>query len=159
MEGGLRLVGQANERRSASSLDNVEKLSLSLVETRHAETKEMFATTVRLTSAPPAFSELHKKYVMNLYRRYLRDSLNWHIRRDAWRKDALRIRAEFEFNRHVRNPRELASLLNRAEAQLESRQHPDPYKRTYLATAMKKSVSNTSSSTDVCGWCEMVRAS
>ncbi|EDP42854.1 hypothetical protein MGL_3054 [Malassezia globosa CBS 7966] len=88
----------------------------------------MFATTVRLTSAPPAFSELHKKYVMNLYRRYLRDSLNWHIRRDAWRKDALRIRAEFEFNRHVRNPRELASLLNRAEAQLESRQHPDPYK-------------------------------
>ncbi|WFD28262.1 hypothetical protein MNAN1_003270 [Malassezia nana] len=75
-----------------------------------------------------AFSELHKQYVMNLYRRFLRDSLNWRIRRDAWRADASHIRAQFEHNRHVRNPRELATLLNRAEEQLASRQHPDPYK-------------------------------
>lgn len=93
--------------------------------------REMFATAARLSSAQPAFSELHKKYVMNLYRRFLRDSLNWHIRRDAWRLDAIRIRTEFEHNRHVRNPRELAGILSQAEARLESRQHPDPYKRTY----------------------------
>lgn len=93
--------------------------------------REMFATAAKLSSAQPAFSELHKKYVMNLYRRYLRDSLNWHIRRDAWRLDAIRIRTEFEQHRHVRNPRELANILNQAEARLESRQHPDPYKRTY----------------------------
>ena len=91
----------------------------------------MFATTAKLSSAQPAFSELHKKYVMNLYRRFLRDSLNWHIRRDAWRLDAIRIRTEFEQHRQVRNPRELANILSQAEARLESRQHPDPYKRTY----------------------------
>ncbi|WFD17002.1 hypothetical protein MARU1_003049 [Malassezia arunalokei] len=88
----------------------------------------MFATAAKLSSAQPAFSELHKKYVMNLYRRFLRDSLNWHIRRDAWRLDAIRIRTEFEQHRHVRNPRELANILSQAEARLESRQHPDPYK-------------------------------
>ncbi|KAL4399343.1 mitochondrial respiratory chain complex I protein [Malassezia pachydermatis] len=88
----------------------------------------MFVTTARLSAAPPAFSALHKQYVMGLYRRFLRDSLNWHIRRDTWRKDAVRIRAEFEVNRNVRNPRELANILNRAEEQLASRQHPDPYK-------------------------------
>lgn len=91
----------------------------------------MFATTARQMSAPTPFSELHRKFVMDLYRRYLRDSLNWHIRRDAWRQDAIRIRAEFEFHRHIRNPRELASILHRAEQQLEHRKHPDPYKRTY----------------------------
>lgn len=112
----------------------------------------MFATSARLTSNPPAFSALHKQYVMGLYRRFLRDSLNWNIRRDLWRQDAQRIRAEFESRRHVRNPRELATILNRAEEQLASRQHPDPYKRTcpwrYTANW---------DSTDVRGRHEMVR--
>lgn len=88
---------------------------------------------------------------MGLYRRFLRDSLNWHIRRDTWRKDAVRIRAEFEVNRNVRNPRELANILNRAEEQLASRQHPDPYKRTCIRTEKL-----TRRSSDVCGWYEVV---
>lgn len=113
----------------------------------------MFATAAKLSSAQPAFSELHKKYVMNLYRRFLRDSLNWHIRRDAWRLDAIRIRTEFEQHRHVRNPRELANILSQAEARLESRQHPDPYKRTYLQPRHRL----TPRSADVCGRYKVVR--
>ncbi|WFD24421.1 hypothetical protein MEQU1_003121 [Malassezia equina] len=89
-----------------------------------------------------AFSALHKQYVTNLYRRFLRNSLNWRIRRDTWRADAAHIRAQFEYNRHVRNPRELASIFNKAEEQLASRQHPDPYKRTWFSTTY----TNTNSS-------------
>ncbi|WFC97131.1 hypothetical protein MBRA1_003797 [Malassezia brasiliensis] len=88
----------------------------------------MFVTAARQTNAPTTFSKLHKQYVQNLYRRFLRNSLDWHIRRDLWREDAQRIRAEFEHNRNVKNPRELATILQQAEQQLASRQHPDPYK-------------------------------
>ena len=94
--------------------------------------RQMFVTAARQTNAPTTFSKLHKQYVQNLYRRFLRNSLDWHIRRDLWRADAQRIRAEFEHNRNVKNPRELATILQQAEQQLASRQHPDPYKRTLL---------------------------
>ncbi|WFD35178.1 hypothetical protein MCUN1_002028 [Malassezia cuniculi] len=88
----------------------------------------MFATVARESGASTAFSALHKQYVTNLYRRMLRNSLNWNVRRDLWRADAQRIRADFEHNRNVTNPRELAALLQRAEAHLENYAHPDPYK-------------------------------
>jgi len=99
-----------------------------------------------------AFSTLHKQYVTNLYRRFLRNSLNWRIRRDTWRADAAHIRAQFEFNRNVRNPRELATIFTKAEEQLESRQHPDPYRRTLFFT-----VCTDTFSPDVCGWYKVVR--
>lgn len=105
----------------------------------------------RQTTAPSAFGTLHKQYVTSLYRRFLRDSLDWNIRRDLWRADAQHIRAEFEHNRNVRNPRELASILNRAEEKLASRKHPDPYKRTY------ERKSETDRSADVRGRNQVVR--
>ncbi|WFD31884.1 hypothetical protein MSPP1_002924 [Malassezia sp. CBS 17886] len=91
----------------------------------------MFATTARRTAAPPAFSVLHKKYVQDLYRRFLRNSLDWNIQRNLWRADAQRIRAEFESHRHEKNPRALATILNHAEEMLAHRKHPDPYKRVF----------------------------
>jgi len=89
----------------------------------------MFATTAARQSGVPAFSALHRRYVMDLYRRMLRNSLDWHVRRDTWREEARNIRADFELHRNVRNPRELANLLNKAEEKLASQKHPDPYKR------------------------------
>ncbi|PWN97466.1 hypothetical protein FA09DRAFT_288140, partial [Tilletiopsis washingtonensis] len=74
------------------------------------------------------FSAAHKSYVQSLYRRYLRNSLNWCIRRDIWRDRAIEIRAEFERQRNIRNPRELARVLAQAEAHLKANAHPDPYK-------------------------------
>lgn len=95
-------------------------------------TCSMFATVARQSGAATAFSQVHKQYVKDIYRRMLRNSLNWNVRRDLWRVDAQRIRAEFEHNRKVSNPRELASLFQRAEAYLEQNGHPDPYRRAYF---------------------------
>ena len=81
---------------------------------------------------PTAFSSAHRAYVQSLYRRYLRNSLDWNIRRDAWRAEALSIRAAFEKNRNIRNPRELARVLQEAEEQLQKIAHPDPYRRKFL---------------------------
>ncbi|EPQ59163.1 hypothetical protein GLOTRDRAFT_70341 [Gloeophyllum trabeum ATCC 11539] len=74
-----------------------------------------------------AFSSAHRLYVKSLYKRYLKNSLDWTIRRDKWRAEALEIRAEFERNRDVHDPRALATILAKAEADLAAKQHPDPY--------------------------------
>ncbi|PWN33379.1 uncharacterized protein FA14DRAFT_190534 [Meira miltonrushii] len=82
------------------------------------------------TGANPTtpFSAAHKAYVQSLYRRYLRNELDWCIRRDIWRDRAIEIRTQFERNRHIANPRELAKVLQAAEEALTERRHPDPYK-------------------------------
>jgi NADH dehydrogenase (ubiquinone) 1 beta subcomplex subunit 9 len=73
------------------------------------------------------FSAAHRLYVKSLYKRYLTNALDWTVRRDLWRAQALLIRAEFERNRNVHDPRALAVILERAEAQLAAKRHPDPY--------------------------------
>lgn len=79
-----------------------------------------------------AFSQAHKSYVKSLYRRTLKNSLDWCIRRDVWRDRAIEIRVEFERHRNVRNPRELANLFEKAERELKRVQHPDPHRRKFL---------------------------
>lgn len=93
------------------------------------------------------FSQAHKAYVKALYRRYLKNSLDWVIRRDVWRDRAIEIRAEFERHRNVRNPRELASLFQKAEKELESIAHPAPYRRKYswkfrLSVPVKRTITS-----------------
>ncbi|KAF5320808.1 hypothetical protein D9619_000684 [Psilocybe cf. subviscida] len=73
-----------------------------------------------------AFSSAHRAYVKSLYKRSLKNALDWTIRRDLWRAEALQIRAEFEVNRNVHDPRALAEILEKAEARLAARQHVDP---------------------------------
>ncbi|KAG0136068.1 hypothetical protein HOY82DRAFT_576615 [Tuber indicum] len=65
--------------------------------------------------------------VKSLYRRSLKLSLDWSIRRDVWRPQALNIRELFEANRDVREPRQLSIILQEAEEALERWKHPDPY--------------------------------
>ncbi|KIM46444.1 hypothetical protein M413DRAFT_24170 [Hebeloma cylindrosporum] len=79
-----------------------------------------------MTSPATAFSSAHRLYVKSLYRRYLKNTLDWTIRRDIWRGQAIQIRAEFESNRNVYDPRALAQILERAEARLAEMKHPDP---------------------------------
>ncbi|PWN50470.1 hypothetical protein IE53DRAFT_387207 [Violaceomyces palustris] len=92
----------------------------------------MLASRALLQSVPsatfPTFSQAHKSYVMGLYRRYLKNELDWCIRRDIWRDRAIEIRVEFERNRNVRNPRELARLFEQAEKRLTEKAHPDPHR-------------------------------
>ncbi|TFK64058.1 hypothetical protein BDN72DRAFT_901894 [Pluteus cervinus] len=73
------------------------------------------------------FSSAHRIYVKSLYKRYLTNSLDWTVRRDLWRAQAMEIRAEFEKNRNVHDPRALAAILEKAEAELANKKHPDPY--------------------------------
>ncbi|KAJ8507376.1 hypothetical protein ONZ45_g10246 [Pleurotus djamor] len=80
-----------------------------------------------MASAPTSsFSAAHRLYVKSLYRRSLKNALDWTIRRDLWRAEAMQIRARFEQNRDVHDPRALAVILEKAEAELAKRQHPDP---------------------------------
>ncbi|KAK6543209.1 hypothetical protein TWF694_007112 [Orbilia ellipsospora] len=65
--------------------------------------------------------------VPSLYRRALKLSLDWSVRRDVWRPQALAIRKLFEDNKDVREPKQLKSLIAETEAQLEKWKHPDPY--------------------------------
>ncbi|KAF8524655.1 NDUFB9, NADH-ubiquinone oxidoreductase [Hysterangium stoloniferum] len=79
-------------------------------------------------STPSPFTAAHRLYVKSLYKRYLNNSLDWTIRRDLWRPRALQIRAHFERNRDVHDPRALAKILEEAEAYLSATAHPDPYR-------------------------------
>ncbi|KAF9450650.1 NDUFB9, NADH-ubiquinone oxidoreductase [Macrolepiota fuliginosa MF-IS2] len=78
-------------------------------------------------SVNTAFSSAHRLYVKSLYKRYLTNSLDWTINRPLWREQALLIRAEFEKNRDVTDPRTLAQILEKAERDLVAKRHPDPY--------------------------------
>ncbi|KAJ7639198.1 hypothetical protein FB45DRAFT_904963, partial [Roridomyces roridus] len=73
------------------------------------------------------FASAHRQYVQSLYRRTLKNTLDWTIRRDVWRGQAMQIRARFESNRHVKDPRQLAQIFEKAEATLAAWKHPDPY--------------------------------
>ncbi|KAI7880169.1 hypothetical protein K492DRAFT_162919 [Lichtheimia hyalospora FSU 10163] len=70
----------------------------------------------------------HRLHVQSLYKRALKTSLDWYIQRDLWRQKALDIRAQFERNKNVSNPKEIQLLLKNAEKELQSWAHPDPYK-------------------------------
>jgi hypothetical protein len=53
------------------------------------------------TMSTSPFSAAHRQYVKSLYRRMLKNELDWIIRRDIWRAKAQEIRAEFERNRYA----------------------------------------------------------
>ncbi|KZV82363.1 hypothetical protein EXIGLDRAFT_702640 [Exidia glandulosa HHB12029] len=80
-----------------------------------------------MTSLAAPFTAAHRSYVKSLYRRILKNDLDWVVQRDIWRWRALQIRARFESNRNVHDPRALTLILERAEAQLAKDKHPDPY--------------------------------
>ncbi|CAD6569909.1 MAG: hypothetical protein TREMPRED_005503 [Tremellales sp. Tagirdzhanova-0007] len=74
------------------------------------------------------YSTAHRLYVKSLYKRMLVNELNWQIRRDLWRQRAIQIRAEFERNKDINDPRALALILEQAEERLAKDMHPDPYR-------------------------------
>ncbi len=73
-------------------------------------------------------SVAHRLQVQSLYKRSLKLSLDWYIQRDLWRQKALAIRAQFEHNKHVTNPKKIQVLVQNAEKELQDWAHPDPYK-------------------------------
>lgn len=47
---------------------------------------------------------------------------------------AIEMRVQFEQNRHIKDPRALATLLADAQEQVRARSHPDPYRREPFAS-------------------------
>ena len=45
------------------------------------------------------FNDAHRFYIKSLYKRMLKNELDWAVRYDIFRPRALAIRAEFEANR------------------------------------------------------------
>ncbi|OEL25946.1 NADH dehydrogenase [ubiquinone] 1 beta subcomplex subunit 9 [Dichanthelium oligosanthes] len=76
-----------------------------------------------------------KERVRLLYRRTLKDTLNWAVHRHIFYQDASDLRDKFEANRHVVKPSRadfdnldvIDRLIDDAEAQYRNFQHPDPY--------------------------------
>ncbi|KAH7102922.1 hypothetical protein BKA62DRAFT_636881, partial [Auriculariales sp. MPI-PUGE-AT-0066] len=79
------------------------------------------------TALAAPFTAAHRSRVQSLYRRLLKNELDWCIQRDLWRWRAIQIRANFERNRNLHDPRALSTILEQAEARLKANKHPDPY--------------------------------
>jgi hypothetical protein len=63
------------------------------------------------TTMSTSFSSAHRLYVKSLYRRMLKNELDWVVRRDIWRGRAMMIRAEFERNWLVLDVKLVATLV------------------------------------------------
>ncbi|KAJ1692687.1 hypothetical protein LUZ63_009385 [Rhynchospora breviuscula] len=68
-----------------------------------------------------------KERVRILYRRALKDTLNWAVHRHLFYQDASELREKFEENKHVEDLDAIDRLIDDAEAQFVKFQHPDPY--------------------------------
>ncbi|KAH0452272.1 hypothetical protein IEQ34_019571 [Dendrobium chrysotoxum] len=68
-----------------------------------------------------------KERVRILYRRALKNTLDWAVHRHLFYHDADELRAKFDANKHVEDLDTIDRLINEAEASYEKWQHPDPY--------------------------------
>ncbi|XP_057456500.1 NADH dehydrogenase [ubiquinone] 1 beta subcomplex subunit 9 [Lotus japonicus] len=68
-----------------------------------------------------------KERVRILYRRALKDTLNWAVHRHLFYDDAANLRDRFEQNKHVEDLDTIDRLIDDAEAHYNKFRHPDPY--------------------------------
>ncbi|KAJ6409837.1 hypothetical protein OIU84_009343 [Salix udensis] len=68
-----------------------------------------------------------KERVRILYRRALKDTLNWAVHRHLFYEDADLLRARFETNKHVEDPDTIDRMIADGEVQYNKWRHPDPY--------------------------------
>ncbi|KAI5673233.1 hypothetical protein M9H77_13597 [Catharanthus roseus] len=68
-----------------------------------------------------------KERVRILYRRALKDTLNWAVHRHLFYPDADALREKFEANKHVEDLESIDRLIADAEATYNKWRHPDPY--------------------------------
>ncbi|KAK7283530.1 hypothetical protein RIF29_13103 [Crotalaria pallida] len=68
-----------------------------------------------------------KERVRILYRRALKDTLNWAVHRHLFYDDASNLRDRFEQNKHVEDLDTIDRMIADAEASYNKWRHPDPY--------------------------------
>lgn len=69
----------------------------------------------------------HAARVTRLYRASLKNLMNWCVHRDLFIEQGNLLRAEFNANMHVKDPRLIEKIVSDGEAKLLEYQHPDPY--------------------------------
>ncbi|KAI9209750.1 uncharacterized protein BJ171DRAFT_484898 [Polychytrium aggregatum] len=72
-------------------------------------------------------SNAHRLYVQRLYRRSLRLAGDWYWQRSDFREKACVIRAHFDENKRITNPKQVERILAHTEFLLASYYHPQPY--------------------------------
>lgn len=73
------------------------------------------------------FTEANSKRVASLFRQALRTAFDSSLKFDAYRRETIKIRSQFEANKHISDPNELESVIQQAKAKLAEYAHPDPY--------------------------------
>jgi len=79
------------------------------------------------TAAYVARRAAQKEQVRILYRRALKDTLNWAVHRHLFYQDADALRQRFEANKDVEDLDRIDRLIANAEATYNKWRHPDPY--------------------------------
>ena len=69
----------------------------------------------------------HKLRVQLLYRRILKEQLNWKPQRDVWLQNALYTRMLFEQNKELKDAGDIEAAISDGTKWMETRRHPDPY--------------------------------
>lgn len=73
------------------------------------------------------FTPANTKRVSSLFRKALRIAFDSSLKFDAYRNETIRIRRQFEANKHILDPNELERQIIKARALLAEYAHPDPY--------------------------------
>ncbi|KAG7010888.1 NADH dehydrogenase [ubiquinone] 1 beta subcomplex subunit 9, partial [Cucurbita argyrosperma subsp. argyrosperma] len=68
-----------------------------------------------------------KERVRILYRRALKDTLNWAVHRHLFYRDASDLRERFDANKHVEDLDRIDRMIADGEASYNKWRHPDPY--------------------------------
>ncbi|KAB2051212.1 hypothetical protein ERO13_A12G041100v2 [Gossypium hirsutum] len=79
------------------------------------------------TAAYLARRAAQKERVRILYRRALKDTLNWAVHRHLFYQDASDLREKFEANKHVEDLDTIDKMIAAGEATYNKWRHPDPY--------------------------------
>ncbi|KAI8554185.1 hypothetical protein RHMOL_Rhmol05G0079300 [Rhododendron molle] len=81
-------------------------------------------------SAPASYlarRAAQKERVRILYRRALKETLNWAVHRHLFYRDASELREKFDANKNVESLETIDRLLEDGEAAYNKWRHPDPY--------------------------------
>ncbi|XP_057503419.1 NADH dehydrogenase [ubiquinone] 1 beta subcomplex subunit 9-like [Actinidia eriantha] len=70
---------------------------------------------------------VQKERVRILYRRALKDTLNWAVHRHLFYQDASELREKFDANKNVEGIETIERLIADGEAAYNKWRHPDPY--------------------------------
>ncbi|KAK6197976.1 NADH dehydrogenase I beta subcomplex 9 [Scheffersomyces amazonensis] len=73
------------------------------------------------------FTEANTQRVASLFRKALRTAYDSSYKFDAYRLETIKIRQQFEVNRHISDPTELEEVIAKTVDKLQEAKHPDPY--------------------------------